>query len=647
MSHLAHDYWDSEYHQLRDELLTELSTIHQSLESVHLHLDAMESARSNAVQRVFAGQNDPQQSGAITSHLQGARQVTRYSKTGYHPGLPDEIIAAIFQQLFRGREPENFPPAVLHVCRQWRQVAMSTKSLWTDTSIFAFPGRFTRRNPEWDIVRPSARPAVHRRLLEDHRILQFCDERTDHALQKIRLRLEQSGAVEDALRLALYSGPTLRDLDLSFGPVTQRRHNEATLHDEENSARRGLVYRLICSAPHLAALKLKIPAPVCGQAIECFHITRALPPGQNLKSLTLLDTDYVDLHLQNPTWRIGSGIIAYFWSSLAMGLRMCNIATLTDARMVRTILSEVHGTVEVLQVNSDLFSTFAMAAPSPPMVFGRLKRLCLFGTTHEELHNINCAEFLPCLEEIEGSFHAVSWALHAGLSSMTLWIDEGEMPTRAVEIWTTIPQLTYLRHLTIIAAADLVLALMQGFALAWWESAQEAARFEGDCPVSKPASPSLEVISLIVERRCHLVAEYFSPVVESEDSLEADHESQLRIKEAAIKAVREYKRRSEALQRASGLSDTENSMQEAKTIKRLTIRNFWYSQMMLWDIRASYSEKMTQASVPTTIAPEGASPYPESQEGCIFDIVPEVPENFDPAEWKALVAESLKTGLRW
>ncbi|KAJ4483549.1 hypothetical protein J3R30DRAFT_3698409 [Lentinula aciculospora] len=46
--------------------------------------------------------------------------------------LPNEMLFEIFSQCLASENPRHLQILLIHVCRQWRQVAMSSPSLWTD-----------------------------------------------------------------------------------------------------------------------------------------------------------------------------------------------------------------------------------------------------------------------------------------------------------------------------------------------------------------------------------------------------------------------------------------------------------------------------------------------------------------------------------
>ncbi|CAO1623108.1 unnamed protein product [Parajaminaea phylloscopi] len=565
-----------------------------------------------------------------TTHRNRQARKGHPKRTSHISRLPDEVIATVFSWLFHGSAtPEPLPPAILLVCRKWRRIALSTKGIWWDTSDFTLTDFAAKSNPEWDLEMPADPDFVHSTpLLHDHQILNFCDERTEQSLQKIVLRLEGSSQVIDALHTAADSWPTLRQLELRISP--DRPRTGASPLDKVDTYR-AIIYDLIRKSESLTHLKLRMPAPVCAQAMTQMGIASWPQPAGALKSLTLLDAKFHEIEDGSVNEVRSAG--ARFWGSLSRHLTVCNVATLHDVDIVYAVLTEAAGTLEVLLVNVNVFGTVLRNMSAQKLVFRRLNRLCLLGSWWSFVSD--WISLLPCLQEIEGPPNAVQWAAEGNhLTKATIWLEEADFPLDPILIdWKL---LTQLRHLTLVGPADEVLTRLRLLGVEYPQAVTNSAAAGLWCP-------SVEVLTLVLGRDPRLVAKYSWPRLRFRRILEQDWQSQYEVAHAAHRVVRERKRYGQGLRRLAESGQQVTS--EVNTIKRLTIRNFWCSQRQLWDLRASYSTKMTQARVPDTIAPEGALPYAGLEDGCVFDIVPEVPQHLKHPAWKATVAEAMEGGL--
>ncbi|CAO1623128.1 unnamed protein product [Parajaminaea phylloscopi] len=546
--------------------------------------------------------------------------------------LPDETMATIFHWLFHdGTISVTTPKAVLLVCQKWRQVALSDKSLWKDTSVFALSSARARPNPEWDFAKPPSKYSLLRPDFQrDDAILRVCDKRTHQSLAKIMLRLGTSPDVDRALRTAADSWPTLEDCHVSFGSVWAEAPSVHEYQKKCDRWNRSLLYILVYKSPGLRQLQIKIPAPMDEDASTRFPEPNPSRRPANLESLTLLDSEFVSL--ANVLVRNSVPATVEFWTSISKKLRICNVATLTQTNVVHHMLLEACQSLEVVLVNANVFGELVLLMPARTMVFSHLKRLCLLGTGSGA--DATWTGVLPCLEEIEGNFTEIAWALGDRLKSATFWVDEAPESSPSP---TALAKLSSLQHLTIIGPSTPILNHLITLATPHFQSLPESVEAELLCP-------SLEVLTLIVGRNPTPPEIFFSSGCPF-NVLTSDYRAQVRAKDAVHRLVRERKRFRQATQQHLRPSEGNQSLRAEKTLKRISTRNYWCTQRQLWDLRVTYSTKMTQVSIPTTAAPEGAYPIADSSEDCIFDIVPDVPERFDEAEWKAIVSQSMLYGL--
>ncbi|CAO1623132.1 unnamed protein product [Parajaminaea phylloscopi] len=567
--------------------------------------------------------------------------------------LPDAILAAIFCWLFHGGlGPEDFPPAILMVCHFWRQLALATKDLWRDTSIFKLCNEFHRSNPEWDVQRSFSHPrwkarqqrqAIEQRTLD---LLEGCTRLTQRSMYVIEIRTEMTFMLIECLRYLPSTSSTLRCLTLTMDWTRHLPFISKWATAKLTLESRTQVYDLIRACPNLSELTLSMPAPTEGISGGLHENTSQWTHRRGLQTLTLLDSSFsvpqttffntVQVLTELESHQTGQHERAFadFWGGLASQLTKCNLATLCDPTVARAVLEKAQETVQVLLVSCSDF--MASIEGRLPLKFPHLKRLCLLGAPTEELNPTSIAP-LPQLEEIEGTVDIILWFWSRRIKSVTIWLPcQYALPSSAEtpKFPKAFGSSSGLIHLTIIGPAKQALRFLEDMSL------NKACVSQADHNLELP-HPCLHTLTLIAGREAAFVGQYFGGGLGSCTVLTADYRSHLDLANSVRQIVESRRALPETINEFVGQSMVVN-----QKIQRVTLRDYWCTHRELWDLRATKSTKMMQRTIPTTSLPEGGlRRSPSGADEQEFDIVPRVPSEFDQAEWKGIVADAIRYGL--
>ncbi|CAO1623120.1 unnamed protein product [Parajaminaea phylloscopi] len=461
---------------------------------------------------------------------------------------------------------------------------------------------------------------------------------------------EGHAGVERWLNVVRYSVPRLKSLTLFFDDADSLGEStpSAIEHEDQVDCLRKQLQDLINRSVTLRTLKIRLPDPT-REAKSCVNWGLPSVRHRRLKTLVVLDPNFDPTRVFSAAaGEIDSAGIAY-WSALACGVKICNVAALNDQDVIQAILLASSTTVEVLTVHAGIFEIFSRSVDFGASAFRHLKRLCLlhgYCEDPEDLHDQ--LRKLPCLEELEGGWVTMRGCAVAGLLGLTLWFDWKLRDLSwqdDLEQW--LHKLHTVRHLTLIGAGKMLVDLVcRALSVPGTEKGAHSgdADDEGD-GCNDLVCARLCTLTILVEGDPDLVDMYISPGTAYLGKILSDYKRQRYIQDRLMQLVQARNRYISRTHRRCEDDRIGDSAHQTVFLQRLTVRNYWCDQDKLWCLRVAFSSKMTELAVLTTVAPEGVPCHDANSTECLLDIVPKAPDLFRYTEWKRAMRSSLEWGL--
>ncbi|CAO1623140.1 unnamed protein product [Parajaminaea phylloscopi] len=606
-----------------------------------------------------SGESRPSSAGGTTENaVVKRRRYGRDSAEGANiRAFPAHIIVRIFEYVFSSAIPELWPPALLSVCRLWRRLALGTSHLWANSTVFVLDRAFICANPEWDFVIPlktnssSDIPSLTRfRQSASSRILNDCRFRSCSNIKRAATWTEDLEEVSTFLLALEENSSSLEALTLHFDRKSSARDlSQSDLsqseEDYEDVGRtRQDLWNIVNQCVTLHTINLRMPNPTRVRTEDAEWLPLSLPRRQ-LETFVILDSDYSKHHWPHVVPTSRNEDASAYWSALASGVRICNLATVTDQPALHAILEVISDSVEVLLIRASSFTTFFKTQGLSTSPFKNLRRLCLHQHIWPDV--FDRALDLPLLEELEGDLLDICGFTSVRLLHLTIWIGndaDGLKMLGRFERW--LHDLRSVRHLTLIASLHEIVGSVCLALSAPGSKTQAPSALDDEAEeLFDLACPKLRTLTLILHANKKLVAKYCSPGHRFLQELWQDYKDQRDTQERLVNLVQ---RRASYM--AHHLEKSENNAEGKQhrtdaTLHRLTIRRCWCYNEELSELRIAYSSKMTELRPPATSVPEGAAVHGEDYGQCLYDIVPRAADTFRYFEWKRAVQASLECGL--